>query len=288
MEFYIADAFTDQAFGGNTAGVVLYDDINDSLMQKIAAELRFSETAFVKILSENLFDVRYFTPNSEIELCGHATIAAFKVLLHLGVAGQNQNYSIKTLSGILQVYIEENKIYLEAGNAINGLELDKSLIKELCKVMSISVNDIGSYIHCLNPQIVSTGLSDIMLPVKSSSILKNIKPDYMALSEFSMQLKVVGVHAFTLGYGNFTAFCRNFAPLYGIDEESATGTSNASLTYYLYRKGVIKNLTTSYLFSQGECMNRPSCIYTRILSTTPIKILVGGNAHIIAKGNLFT
>lgn len=76
MRYYIVDAFTDKPFGGNPAGVVLLDgDVfpNERLMLQIAAELRYSETAFVRQDSEKEFTIRYFTPMAEVELCGHAT-----------------------------------------------------------------------------------------------------------------------------------------------------------------------------------------------------------------------
>ena len=92
MKYYIVDAFTDKPFGGNPAGVVLLDGSsfpNERLMLQIAAELRYSETAFVRQDSEKEFTIRYFTPMAEVELCGHATIASF-ALLHreLGITGQ--------------------------------------------------------------------------------------------------------------------------------------------------------------------------------------------------------
>ena len=78
MRYYIVDAFTDRPFGGNPAGVVLLGEEafpDESLMIKVAAELRYSETAFVQRLSATEYHLRYFTPKAEVELCGHATIA---------------------------------------------------------------------------------------------------------------------------------------------------------------------------------------------------------------------
>ena len=79
MQYYIVDAFTEKLFGGNPAGVVLLDNDfpPDRLMQQVAAELRYSETAFVRQDGADEFTVRYFTPRSEVDLCGHATIATF-------------------------------------------------------------------------------------------------------------------------------------------------------------------------------------------------------------------
>ena len=83
MKYYIVDAFAEQPFGGNPAGVVLLDGDfpSDKFMQQVAAEFRYSETAFVKRHSAQEFTVRYFTPCGEVDLCGHATIATFGMML---------------------------------------------------------------------------------------------------------------------------------------------------------------------------------------------------------------
>ena len=89
MKYYIVDAFTDKPFGGNPAGVVLLDSDafpKEELMLNIAAELRFSETAFVRRDGESEFTLRYFTPKAEVDLCGHATIASFSLLHQRGMA----------------------------------------------------------------------------------------------------------------------------------------------------------------------------------------------------------
>lgn len=285
MIFYIVDAFSDKPFGGNQAGVVLYDSLDDDTFQYIAKELKFSETAFVKNLGLNNFSIRYFTPNSEIELCGHATIASIGVLKELGLINENMNCIILTKAGELQVYIDGSTIMMEQGepalyNTITDLE-------EIAEIMGISRSQIGDKKYPLSPQVSSTGLRDIMLPVKTISDLSSIKPDFKMLKEYSIKHNVVGVHAFTLDNSEFTACCRNFAPLYEIDEEAATGTSNGALTYYLYKNGVIDKLDKTYCFMQGVEMKRPSIITTKIINNKGIRILVGGVYYILSKGELF-
>ena len=85
MRYFVVDAFTDQPFGGNPAGVVLLESDQfpeEKLMLQIAAELRYSETAFIRRHSDKEFTIRYFTPKAEVELCGHATIASLYLLHH--------------------------------------------------------------------------------------------------------------------------------------------------------------------------------------------------------------
>lgn len=115
----------------------------------------------------------------------------------------------------------------------------------------------------LLPQIISTGLPDIIMPVACREDLQHISPDFPALTVLSKQYDVVGVHAFTLdSLQGITCHTRNFAPLYDIDEEAATGTSSGALTYYGYLNGFVKN-GDACRFMQGEKMGRPSAILSK-------------------------
>lgn len=288
IKFYIVDAFTNEAFGGNTAGVVIYEKLNEDIMQKIAAELRYSETAFVRKIAEDKFSIRFFTPNSEVDLCGHASVASFKVLLHKELVKKNKIYYMVTRAGELQVDITEDYIYLEAGTPTASEILSKADIKEkLANSMNISLSEIGNSVYNLDPQIVGAGLYDIILPVKSKEVLYKINPNLKLIEELSIDYGVVGIHAFEINLNKYTASCRNFAPLYGINEEAATGTANAALTYYLYLNNIIKEKNKNYIFNQGEIMNRPSSIITKISDNEAVKIFVGGEAYILASGELF-
>lgn len=283
MLFYIIDAFTDKAFGGNTAGVIIYDSNMDaSEMQSIAAELRFSETAFIKPINKETYDIRFFTPVSEVSLCGHGTIASFGALLHSKYVENNRTCYMKTKSGILPVFIKNDFIMMEHAYPKAGLVITE--ISELADALKITRDEIGDSKYYLKPQVVSTGLFDILLPVKSKAVLNNITPDFSLLTELSSYYHVVGIHAFTLDNEIYTASCRNFAPLYGINEEAATGTSNGALAYYLFLNNIIKEFNKDYTFIQGEKMNRPSIIVTRLEYNDKLSILCGGSYKILAHG----
>ena len=278
MQYYIVDAFTDTPFGGNPAGVVLLDaDFpSDALMQQVAAELRYSETAFVRRDGANEFTVRYFTPCSEVDLCGHATIATFGVLCRRGILPCLPDGVVclnHTLAGDLEVLVGERVMMQMAAPRLVG---EVKEVERLCRIM-----------HCAVPslpvEIVSTGLPDIMLPVQSKEELDALAPDMGALAELSRELEVVGVHAFVQTGDRYTAHVRNFAPLYGVDEESATGTANAALTHYLHRRGIIQP-GSECAFLQGEKMGRPSVVETQLRPDGTI--YVGGRSCIVAQGEL--
>ncbi len=288
MKFLIFDAFTDTLFGGNPAGVVLLPAGTDfpqkELMVKTAAELRYSETAFIKKINDKEFQIRYFTPADEVDLCGHATIASFKCLLHLGEIKDNDTYINHTLAGDLNIKVEKGFVMMDMASPVKVNEIsDKAKIQELYKIMGVEYDQSIGMI----PQIISTGLPDIMMPVASQKELEKIQPDYKALADLSKKYEVVGVHAFTLdAEEGTTAHARNFAPLYDIDEEAATGTSNGALTYYLYLNDKIQAKDNCKII-QGEKMGRPSVILTENSQENgESKIKVGGSGVVVAEGEI--
>lgn len=276
MTAYILDAFTKVPFGGNAAGVVLLDeDVPETCaMQAEAARIGLSETAFIKPLPDGSFRLRYFTPKAEVELCGHATVASFQALRQWGLVRCGDVCTARTLAGDVSVDVgADGCIWLDMAppkelGALNGLDT-----AALYAMFGLTPADAGA----LTPAIVDTGLPDIMMPVADRTRLSALRPDHAAISALSEALKVTGVHAFAPGEGEVTAYVRNFAPLVGIDEEAATGTSNGALSYYLYRRGLLEPDKVN-LFIQGEDMGRPSEIRSRICVGEDVKIRIGGFA----------
>lgn len=274
---YIVDAFTKAPYGGNAAGVVLLqrEYPPEEEMLALAAKLGFSETVFVLPAADGAFSLRYFTPAAEVELCGHATVAAFHALLQWGKIETGHAYRAQTPAGAISVDIgADGCVWLDMAPPRELGGLDERDTAALYAMFGLNASAAGA----LKPAIVTTGLPDIMMPVKSREALAALRPDFAAISTLSKRLNVTGVHAFALDDRAVTAYVRNFAPLYDIDEEAATGTSNGALTYYLYRRGLISAETVN-VFLQGEAMGRPSEIHTRLFQNgDEIMIRVGGHA----------
>ena len=270
MKFYIVDAFAEELFGGNQAGVVILPDgedfPDDEICVKTAKELRYSETAFIRRFADDEFNIRYFTPAAEVELCGHATIGSFAALRYGGHIGDGE-FMNHTISGDLNIGVHGNSIMMDMATPvkIDELRTDEALV-ELYGIMGLDYEKQKAAGLALMPQIISTGLPDLMMPVNTLDDLEAVDPDFAALSELSEKYEVVGVHAFTREGEDATCHVRNFAPLYDIDEESATGTSNGALTYYGYINGFIKS-GEDCSFIQGEKMGRPSVIASHIRVT---------------------
>ena len=279
MKYFIVDAFTSEPFGGNPAGVVLLDGDfpNERLMLQIAAELRYSETAFVRQLADDEFHLRYFTPCSEVDLCGHATIATFGLLWRRGMVSDQSPIVNHTLAGDLMVKIDRQVMMQMATPTVVDKRVDP---ERLHRIMAG-----GSTPQWLDlpVEVVSTGLPDIIMPVKDLESLNALQPDMTALAALSKELDVVGVHAFALTDDGHTAHVRNFGPLYGVPEESATGTANAALTHYLQRRGHV-TAGGECRFMQGEAMQRPSVVATTLHADG--SIWVGGDSVIVAEGSL--
>ena len=279
LKYFIVDAFTSEPFGGNPAGVVLLDGDfpNERLMLQIAAELRYSETAFVQQLAVDEFHLRYFTPCSEVDLCGHATIATFGLLWRRGMVSDQSPIVNHTLAGDLMVRIDRQVMMQMATPTVVDKRVDP---ERLHRIMAG-----GSTPQWLDlpVEVVSTGLPDIIMPVKDLESLNALQPDMAALSALSQELDVVGVHAFALTDDGYTAHVRNFGPLYGVPEESATGTANAALTHYLQRRGSVA-AGDECRFMQGEAMQRPSVVSTQLKADG--SIWVGGDSVIVAEGSL--
>ena len=292
INIFQVDTFTDTAFGGNPAAVVPNAvGLSEYDMQKIANEMNVSETAFVVQIDDSLYRVRYFTPISEVDLCGHGSIATFHTLALKGYIKPIEN-GIKVVTQLTKA----GKLPLEL-HFLNG-EIDWILMEQappkslgtvdnlgaILESMSLRPDQLGIGDQLVIPEIISTGLPDIILPLKSKEDLDNLEIDYCNLRVCTSEINVIGVHAFYLPNPDSNiVYTRNFAPGVGIDEEAATGTSNGALIYFLKKNNLISG--DSIISPQGHSLNRPSQIYCYIEEyKDSYKVKVGGKAKIVIDG----
>ena len=279
VDIYAAAAFSKDNKGGNRAGVVLgRSELTSVQKAAIAKEMGYSETAFVLDSDKADYKLQYFTPTEEVPLCGHATIAAFSTLKLLNMLDK-PDCTIETEAGILNIHIKDDGLILMEQNRPAYLEVLDSDIFTGC----IERNFID---HRFPIQIVSTGLNDVMLPVDSVEHLEQLSPDFEMIANMSKEKEVVGVHAFTIiKESDVTAICRNFAPLYGIDEESATGTANCALACYLFK---YYKQQSQYVFEQGHNMGDISRIVVNLSYHENVidSVFVGGYGYLLGKRSL--
>lgn len=290
---YQVDSFTDKPFCGNPAGVVPDSKgLTSREMQKIATEMNFSETAFVIPRDNGYFEVRFFTPQCEVDLCGHATIATFYTLAEKGYIKGKENGVIEviqeTRAGKLPVEIYFNngkvqKVMMQQERPISYGLIDD--FDSICEFMNIDNDLIGLKNLDLKPEIISTGLKDIIIPIRNKEILNNLQINFDKLRKYTIEKDVIGIHVFSANSSKNIeeVFCRNFAPAVGINEEAATGTSNGALIYYLKKNKLLRG--NSIIAYQGEVLERPSQIFCEIIENNNYYLVnVGGKARIVLEG----
>lgn len=235
IEVHLVNAFTAFEKGGNPAGVVLNaDSLSVEEKLKVAQAVGYSETAFVSKDEHADVALSFFTVTGEVDFCGHATLAAFSLMFKKGIL-QAGDYTQRTKAGMLGVSITDE------GNVVMGQKspefIQRLTYEGISELIGIAP-DILASTH-LPIEVVSTGLPDIIVAVPPGYLSK-IDLNVDKTTEFCQQHNAVGIHAFELcePSSNLTASCRNFAPLLGITEESATGSASGALACYLAKHGI--------------------------------------------------
>ena len=275
VEVFLVNAFTHNGHGGNPAGVVLSAaNLTDEEKLFIAKSVGYSETAFVSEDPDTDFRVSFYTTTGEVDFCGHATLATFSTLFRQGVVTAGV-YKQHTNAGLLPVTVHSD------GSIIMEQALPQYLAtftrEQISPLIGLSTDILAS--TGLPIEVVSTGLPDIIVPVPVG-YLDKIRLDDKATSEFCKQHQVVGIHAFELNkHKNLsTARCRNFAPLFAIPEESATGSASGALACYLVKQ--FGNHKRNFVFEQGRLMGATSQITAELeyKDNQMVRVLVGGKA----------
>jgi len=279
-QIHIIRSFVHDNQGGNPAGVCvdLNQNLTDADMQLLAQKMGLSEIAFISKEDDYCdFSLRFFTPTDEVPLCGHATIASFWYLKALGLIDYG-DYLQKTKAGILKIRVLESHQQICSKIQI-VMEQAKPEKIHNPKLTLESLHACFPNLK-LNPalpvEIWTTGLKDVLMPVLSTEALHALEVDFPKLAALSESLDVIGVHAFSIDKGG-QVHTRNFAPLYGIDEEAATGTSNGALTAYIHHHLFSDKPSLKLSILQGESMGQTSMIQTEsIWNEDGQTIWVGG------------
>ena len=289
---YQVDAFTKRLFSGNPAGVVPNaDSLDEAVMQNIARELNNSETAFIinKPTSEYDIEVRFFTPTNEVPICGHATISAHYVYAKEKSLTEGKIIQ-KTKAGILPVEIvpEENdtRIVMTQAGIVFGNRIEGKDKDHLLEGLGLSNSDLD---ESLPIQIVSTGHSKVMVPIKRKKILDGIRVKNEVLSNLSQNIGCNGYFVFTFDSQEEQVLTsgRMFAPAIGINEDPVTGNANGPLGAYLthYNKIEKRESGFTFLVKQGEAIGRKGYMKVHVYSRNdePELIKISGNAKIVFK-----
>lgn len=219
MDIYQVDAFSDIQFKGNPAAVcILEKEYDDLVLQNLAMEMNLSETAFVKQVSSNEFNLRWFTPETEVLLCGHATLASAHILWENKMVEENIAILFNTLSGVLIARKRNEWIELDLPKGeLKESEGDKYLLD------AFAVSPIKIY----EDDIV------YLLEFEDEEEIINLKPDFNILKRAKKDEVIVTSKVNNMNYDFISRF---FAPAIGVDEDPVTGSAHCYLAPYWIEK----------------------------------------------------
>ncbi|MCL2344049.1 MAG: PhzF family phenazine biosynthesis protein [Firmicutes bacterium] len=263
MEYHVIDVFTDKLFGGNPAGVCMLDRwLPDFVLQSIAAENNLSETAFL-IKRDGHYDLRWFTPSIEVDLCGHATLASAYVLFQ-GAEKAADELKFKTMSGMIDVTREADLLYLDF----------PSRPVKLCPIYqtfekAFHVKPVAAY-----------RAVDFLILLEDEETLRKLSPDFNILkqvkTEAALDSDSLGIIVTALG-SDCDFVSRFFAPGAGIDEDPVTGRAHCSLIPFWSEKLGKSKLAARQLSKRGGTLLCENC---------GERVRIGGRAVRYFTGNI--
>ena len=279
----LVDAFTDEPTRGNGAGVVPdAEGLSASQMQRIADELGQSETAFLLPSGSADRRVRYFTPEQEVDLCGHATVASHAHLHADGVIDTG-THSLETAAGTIEVSVEsDGTVWMtQDAPAVEKVDLDYAEVGEALGVDPARLRDVGADLPLA---VASTGLRFLVVPANFLDAVGNAAPEMNAVTTLCDRVDATGVYLFTFDAltAAATLHGRMFAPGTGVPEDPVTGTASGAVGAYLRRFEAFDSLPEEMVFEQGHYLDRDGRVHVRARN----EIRVGGRAVTTLDGDL--
>jgi PhzF family phenazine biosynthesis protein len=284
IPLHLIDAFTSEAFGGNSAAIIFQDELPNKLMQQIAKEMNLSETAFISSSDKADYSLKWFTPTIEVELCGHATIASLHYLAEQGFISKNSAVTFDTLSGVLDCRVDDDKYFMKL--PVPKFREYESDIQDVIEAIGLNPTDLDAN----HPPVLQNN-GNLFIYTKTLEAIKKLKPDFSELLKLSNENR---------GFTEFTVFTtetvdekndahlRFFAPFYGIDEDPVTGSANGPLLLVLRKLGLIDADTENkqFTFEQGDFIGRKGRV-TVTYSASKEELMIAGNAVTVMRGELF-
>ncbi|WP_435064085.1 PhzF family phenazine biosynthesis protein [Halobaculum sp. EA56] len=290
----LVDAFTTDPLAGNVAGVVAdAAGLDEDQMRAVARELGASETAFVRPSGEAERRLRYFSPTTEVDLCGHATVAAHARLFETGAIDAG-THSLETNVSVIEVEVtEEGRVWMtQNAPTVYEVEVDYDRLGDVLGVDDNAFRDVGAD---LPVAYATSGLPFLVVPVNFLEHLGDMDPDFGAVEALADEHDAAGVYAFTFDAldRESTLHGRCFVPGSGIDEDPVTGTASGACGAYLDHfaafsggdaseapgtpagPGESTGTPEEMVFEQGHYVDRPGKVRVRATGANPA---VGGDA----------
>lgn len=289
INYSIVDVFSEGKYTGNPLAVFKNaGNISNHEMQQIAKEINYSETTFILSDSKNNggFNVRIFTPNEEIPFAGHPALGTAYIIRNEVLKEAVENLILNFTGGQIPVSFnnQEEVLWMRQNEPTFGQILDSNIVSDVLNIDEENIDDRFPI------QEVSTGLPEIIVPLKSLEAVKKTrinKDKYYELIKFTNAKSILVFSPETYKSENHINV-RDFADYYGIPEDPATGSSNGCLASYLVKYRYFQKSEINIRVEQGYEINRPSLLYLKANdSHGKIKVQVGGKVEKIAIGEWF-
>jgi PhzF family phenazine biosynthesis protein len=263
----LIDAFADEPLAGNAAGVVPdASGLDAERMGAIARELSASETAFLTDDADSDVDrrIRYFTPEQEVDLCGHATIAS---LVHLHDEGELDAGArrLRTNAGVVDVEVTEDGVaWMGTGEpSVEVIDLDCERAGEALGIDPAALRDVGAD---LPAAVATVGLPFLIVPVNFLEHLGGADPEMDAVEALAAEHGATGVYAFTFDAleASSTLHARMWAPGAGVPEDPVTGTASGACGAYLHAVDAFDDPPREMRFEQGHFVDRPGLVRVEV------------------------
>jgi PhzF family phenazine biosynthesis protein len=258
---YQVDAFANQVFSGNPAAVVLLPKaLPDSILQAIAAENNLSETAFVR-MDTSPYQLRWFTPTTEVALCGHATLAAAWVLYEKINLGPRELIFDTLHSGKLSVARENN------GLLTLNFPADDLTVESIEPRYAAALGG--------QPLEAISGKTDLLLVYPSQSDIEGLQPNFQAIKEWEFRGVIATAPSTEEGIDFVSRF---FGPSVGVDEDPVTGSAHTTLAPYWAQEFGKQALVGRQLSSRG------GIVYTELIQD---RVLLKGHGQLYMEGQIY-
>ncbi|MCK5683061.1 PhzF family phenazine biosynthesis protein [bacterium] len=299
VPFAVYDAFTDIAFGGSQAGIVLNaSSIDSETRLKIARELGFPATCFIYDCVNNSVTVRFQSTEQEYSMCGHGTICLMTRMIELGLLNW-QNREILDVELIVNSTIAHVEIHRQKNDRVLVMldiqppkfNTDVPDIQKLATLLNINNSD---YDKVLPIEKACGDFNHLIVPINNLDAMQRIKPDFQNLKQYCLDNAIDTVATFCreVKKTGYDVHVRDFCPAVGVAESAAAGTTNAALTSYLIHhnlKNEDANGQIIVLAEQGLEIERPSTIRSLVsMHAGKInRLQVGGVATKVFTGKLY-
>ena len=287
------DAFTEVAFGGSQAAVILdCADIDPPTRKRIAREIGMPATAFVSAFAEDWIEVQFISTVQELPMCGHGTLCLLTHMMESGLMQPRPDIQLRLPANTAQVSVERSstgrfQVMLEiqppsftpapphADQLLGLLGLEQSALAE---GLPLEIAN-GDFIH-------------LLVPLAGLDAMRAIRPDFSGMVAYCQSHAIETIAAFCLATetsGN-DVHLRDFCPAVGVSESAAAGTTNAALTSYLLRHHLLPLSEQMVVRAeQGLELGRPSSIQSQVTLNAPrlTRLQVGGIATRVFQGEIF-